>query len=101
MKLIYSDNALEQLQNILDFLVSTMEIPPHKAIQIRDQILDRADVILTNIYIGQKEDYLEHLQLSHRRVIVGHYKIIYNIKDDYILITDIFDTRQDPDKMKG
>lgn len=101
MKVIYSENALEQLQNTLDFLVHTLEIPPHKAIQIRDQILDRADAILANIYIGQKEDYLEHLELSHRRIVVSHYKIIYNIKEDHILITDIFDTRQDPKKMKG
>ena len=101
MKVIYSENALEQLQNTLDFLVHTLEIPPHKAIQIRDQILDRADAILANIYIGQKEDYLEHLELSHRRIVVSHYKIIYNIKEDHILITDIFDARQDPKKMKG
>ncbi|MBK5278870.1 MAG: type II toxin-antitoxin system RelE/ParE family toxin [Bacteroidia bacterium] len=101
MKVIYSDNALEQLQNILDFLVHTQEMPPHKAIQIRDQILDRADEILVNIYMSQKEDYLEHLQVSHRRVVVSHYKIIYTIKEEYILITDIFDTRQDPKKMKG
>jgi len=101
MKVVYSENAIEQLQNILDFLVYTLERPPNKAIQIRDQILDKADEILTNIYLGQKEDYLEHLQLSHRRVIVGNYKIIYNVKEDYILTTDIFDTRQDPTKMKG
>ena len=101
MKLIYSEQALRQLQDILDFLVFTLEVPPAKALEIRDQILDRANIILTNIYAGQKEEHLERLQLSHRRIIIGHYKIVYNIKDTYVLITDIFDSRQDPKKMKG
>jgi toxin ParE1/3/4 len=68
-------------------------------LEIRDKILDKADTILSNIYMAQKEEFLEHLQLSHR--IISNYKIVYTIKTDHILITDIFDTRQDPDKIKG
>jgi toxin ParE1/3/4 len=101
MKLVYSEYALEQLQRILDFLVFRQEIPPQKALEIRDKILDKADTILSNVYMAQKEELLEHLQLSHRRLTISNYKIIYTIKTDHILITDIFDTRQDPDKMKG
>jgi hypothetical protein len=51
--------------------------------------------------MGQKEKYLEHLGQSHRRIIEGHYKIIYRIEEEVIYITDIFDTRQDRTKMKG
>lgn len=101
MKLVYSEYALEQLQRILDFLVYQQEIPSQKALEIRDKILDKADTILSNVYVAQKEELLEHLQLAHRRLIISNYKIIYTIKTDHILITDIFDTRQNPDKMKG
>jgi toxin ParE1/3/4 len=101
MKLVYSEYALEQLQRILDFLVYQQEIPSQKALEIRDKILDKADTILSNAYAHQKEEFLEHLQLSHRRLIISNYKIVYTIKPDYVLITDIFDTRQNPDKMKG
>ena len=31
---------------------------------------------------------------------VGNYKIIYKIQTNTIYITDVFDTRQDPDKIK-
>lgn len=101
MKLVYSEYALEQLQRILEFLVYKQEIPIQKALEIRDKILDKADTILSNAYTPQREEFLEHLQLSHRRIIFSNYKIVYTIKPDHVLITDIFDTRQDPDKMKG
>lgn len=38
---------------------------------------------------------------EHRRIIEGHYKIIYRVEGQAIYITDIFDSRQDPNKMKG
>lgn len=101
MKLVYSEYALEQLQRILDFLIYNQEILTQKALEIRDEILDKADTILSNAYMPQREEFLEHLQLSHRRLIVSNYKIVYTIKPDHVLITDIFDTRQYPDKMKG
>jgi len=48
-----------------------------------------------------RDDYLEHLQMGHRRLVQSHYKIIYRIEGNTIYITDIFDSRQDPAKMKG
>jgi hypothetical protein len=54
-----------------------------------------------NPFTGQEEPYLSHLQLSHRRIIEGNYKIIYRVEKDLIYVTDVFDTRQDPAKMEG
>lgn len=50
---------------------------------------------------GQFETELDHLGYGHRRWVVGHYKLVYLLKEDYLVITDIFDSRQDPGKMKG
>lgn len=42
-----------------------------------------------------------HLGLGHRYLPVKpFYKIIYLVIQPFIYITDIFDTRQDPQKMK-
>lgn len=95
MRLVYTEQALESLQEVLDFNAS--KIPQKKRVEIRDRIIAKADLLLQNPYMGQKEAYLNHLQQSHRRIIEGHYKIV----DQKIYITDIFDTRQDPEKMKG
>lgn len=99
MKLFYTEQAIASLRACLDFLPP--EVSPEKRLEIRDKILDKADMLLSNPHLGQKEEYLEHLGQSHRRVIESHYKIIYLIDGEIIYITDIFDTRQDTDKMKG
>jgi plasmid stabilization system protein ParE len=61
--------------------------------------LAKADALLNNPNTGQREEYLEHLGQSHRRVIEGNYKIIYRQEGETIFITDIFDSRQDPAKL--
>jgi toxin ParE1/3/4 len=99
MKLFYTEQAVKSLQECLDFFPP--EVSLEKRLQIRDGILAKADKLLSKPRMGQKEEYLDHLGQSHRRIIVGHYKIIYRIEGEIIYITDIFDTRQDPSKMKG
>ena len=54
----------------------------------------------TNALYRSKE-YLTNPDKAYGRIIESHFKIIYYIHNDSIYITDIFDTRQDPDKMKG
>jgi len=99
MKLVYTEQALISLEELLEFIAT--KVSHEKIIEIRDQILDRADTLLLQPLKGQKEPFLEHLGLGHRRLVESHYKIIYRVVGDYIYVTDIFDSRQDPDKMKG
>jgi plasmid stabilization system protein ParE len=99
MKLVYTEQALESLEEALDFIAP--KVTHKKLMQIRDKILDKADTLLLNPLEGRKEPYLEHLGLEHRHLIESHIKIIYRVIGEYIYITDIFDSRQNPDKMKG
>jgi toxin ParE1/3/4 len=99
MKLVYTEQALQSLEEALEFIAP--KVSYEKLIEIRDRILDTADTLLSQPLKGQSEPYLEHLQLGYRRLVEGHYKIIYRVIGEYIYITDIFDSRQDPDKMKG
>ena len=99
MKLVYTEQALISLEEALELIAS--DVPYEKLIEIRDKILDTADTLLLQPFSGQREYLLEHLKLDHRRLIEGHYKIIYRVVDEYIYITDILDSRQDPAKMKG
>ena len=99
MKLVYTEQALISLEETLEFL--SIEVSYEKLIEIRDEILDAADTLLLQPLSGQREYLLSHLGLEHRRLVVGHNKIIYRVVDEYIYIIDIFDSRQDPAKMKG
>ncbi|MFT7030953.1 MAG: hypothetical protein ACJA2C_002354 [Marinoscillum sp.] len=54
-----------------------------------------------NPHKGQLEEYLQHLKEDYRRIIEGHFKIVYKIENEAIYITDFFDSRQEITKMKG
>ena len=90
MKLVYTEQALISLDEALEFIAP--KVSYEKIIEIRDRILDAADILLEQPLAGQREYLLEHLELSHRRLVEGHYKIIYRVVDEYIYITDIFDS---------
>ena len=101
MRIIYTGQFFESLEESLQFLLKVQGVPLEKVLEIRNQLLDKADNLVINPHLGQYEEYLDHLEKGHRRLIEGNFKIIYRIESDCIYITDFFDTRQDPKKMKG
>ena len=99
-KVVYTFQARKSLRESLELLKKN-HVSADKRNAIRKSILDKAEQLAPNPNMGEKEEYLLHLNQGHRRVVESHYKIIYLIEDDYIIITDIFDSRQDPSKMKA
>ncbi len=99
MEIIYTEQALFSLEEALGFIAH--KVSQVKLIEIRNNILNKADTLLLQPNQGQKESYLEHLDLDYRRIIESHYKIIYRVIGESIYIIDIFDSRQSPDKMRG
>jgi hypothetical protein len=77
------------------------KLPQNKVLKIQEYILNKIDTLRQNPFGCQIELLLVNLQEGHRRLIVSKYiKVIYLIKGENIIITDIFDTRRDPSKMK-
>jgi len=101
MKVVYTEQSLNSLEELLIFLMEDLGLSLDKTSEVKAKILDMADSLINHPYKGQFEEYLEHLGKGHRRLIEGYTKIIYLVKEDCIYITDFFDTRQDPAKMKG
>ncbi|WP_369413895.1 type II toxin-antitoxin system RelE/ParE family toxin [Belliella alkalica] len=86
---------------MIQFLMKSQKIPLGKAQEIGVELLDKADSLIDNPEKGQFEEYLEHLGKGHRRLVEGDFKIIYRIESEKVYMTDFFDTRQAPEKMKG
>jgi len=101
MKVIYTDQSIDSLEESLTFSIEEQGLETEKAASIKGQLFDRADSLALNPNKGQREEYLQHLQEDHRRIIENHFKIIYKIEGESIYITDFFDSRQDSEKMKG
>ncbi|MBZ9728618.1 type II toxin-antitoxin system RelE/ParE family toxin [Salegentibacter sp. JZCK2] len=97
MKIIWSDFAIYNLKAIFEYYaVNANKKVAHK---LRKQILQSTDRLIKNPESGQIETYLVKFQKNHRYILSGNYKIIYRIENDTIIINDVFDVRQNPDKI--
>lgn len=97
MKIIWSDFASETLIEIYKYhkTVASIEI----AKKIKTSIFQTTKQLIAQPELGQIEVSLLQLNEGHRYLVDGNYKIVYkNIKEG-VLITDVFDVRQDPIKI--
>ena len=97
MRIIWTKFASEMLKEVHDFYA---EVAGKKlAVKILQDIFDKTELLLKHPEAGQIEESLSKLKEGHRYLISGHNKIIYKKVNGVILITDVFDTRQDPSKI--
>jgi len=67
--------------------------------KIRAAIIRKAMILRDYPYAGQIEEFLLEENKGHRHLMESNYKVIYRIIGQVVYITDIFDTRQGPEKM--
>ncbi|HMN04501.1 MAG TPA: hypothetical protein PKD45_02145 [Flavobacteriales bacterium] len=63
--------------------------------------MKRAQELIDQPWKGPPEPGLLKLKEGHRFLLLGRYKIIYRVVGDVIHITDFFDTKQHPSRMRG
>jgi plasmid stabilization system protein ParE len=98
MQIIVTTTAKQKLKQIYDYYEAASS--KRIAESIINDIVGATEILIDQPFARQIEEFLVELGLKHRRIVEGNYKIIYRIHDDTIYITDIFDTRQNPKKMK-
>ena len=97
MKIIWSDFASEMLIEIYKYYRETAnEIVARK---IKTNIFTATKQLIKHPNSGQIEETLSKLNQGHRYLVEDNYKIVYKVVREGILITDLFDTRQSPDKI--
>ena len=72
-----------------------------RAEKVEERLLLRANELLAEPLKGPPEPHLAELNEGHRFLLLGRYKIIYRIIGEVIHITDFFDTKQHPSRMRG
>ncbi|MCB0597828.1 MAG: type II toxin-antitoxin system RelE/ParE family toxin [Lewinellaceae bacterium] len=98
MRVQLTATARKRYREIYDYFKSVGA--SKKGRRIRAQVNKKILLLRDTPMMGQEEESLVELGQGHRYLVEEHYKIIYRIIDDVVYITDIFDTRQDSDKMK-
>lgn len=99
MKLVITQPAKVHLKELHDYY--KFKASKRVADKIKTGIIEKIRFLKDHPLAGQREELLEQLHLDHRRFVEGNYKILYRISEDTIYITDVFDARQNPDKMVG
>jgi plasmid stabilization system protein ParE len=98
MKVLITGPAKAALKEIFEYYKSEgLEV---YAKQLTQDIIIKAKSLSTNYNRGQEEEILMPLQKGHRYVLAKqHYKIIYRPEGQTVIVTDVFDTRQRPEKL--
>lgn len=100
-KIIWSEFSEQQIDDIFCYYEKKSKSST-VALKIVTKILEAPDILIDNPRIGQKEILLKNREIQYHYLLESNYKIIYSIDDTgyLIKITDVFDTRQNPDKIE-
>ncbi len=98
MEIEWTDTAKKNVRRLYKFYTKTASEEIAKKIlePLFPFVLTLKEINL----IGQEEEDLKHLKSGHRYLVIGHNKILYKLRKEKIYITHVFDTRQDPVKLK-
>jgi len=98
--IIWSDQAEIELDRIFEYYSEFASIRVAK--NLLKEIVEEPNRLISNPEISQREDLLLDRENEYRYLICKNYKIIYAIdsKAKLIKIADIFESRQNPSKIK-
>lgn len=96
--IIWTAKSQADLLGIYNYLCSVVEEP--KAFEVIERIVNKVELLSTMPLLGAKEPLLAKLKREYRRLLEGHYKIVYNFRNDKIYVNRVFDSRQHPNKLK-
>jgi toxin ParE1/3/4 len=91
MKIVWSSFAINQIRNLRK----------HHSYKIVSDLRLRTKALKEFPLLGQKEDLLEFRVEGFRYLVESNYEIIYWIDNDVVRIYSLFDTRQNPEKLKN
>ena|SRR5690606_1462960 len=100
LKTIWSEFAETQLDEIYEYYEK--KASPQAAKKLLTGIINEPKKLIKTPLIGQEEELLKQREIHYRYLIFKNYKLIYSVdmENGFIKIADVFDTRQNPPKIK-
>ncbi|WP_341225251.1 type II toxin-antitoxin system RelE/ParE family toxin [uncultured Arcticibacterium sp.] len=100
LKVIWSEFAENQLDKIYAYYEK--KASPQIAKKLLQGIVNEPEKLRKSPLIGQEEELLKERDIHYRYLIFKSYKLIYYVdtENGFIKIADVFDTRQNPTKIK-
>ena len=99
-KIIWSEFSETQLDEIYEYYEN--KASSRVATKTVTGIIRESEKLIKASFIGQEEELLKESEIQYRYLVFKNYKLIYSIDDqnEFIKIADVFDTRQNPPKLK-
>jgi toxin ParE1/3/4 len=100
LKIIWSEFAETQLDEIHEYYEK--KASPRIAKKLLKGIINEPNKLIKTPLIGQEEELLIQREIHYRYLVFKNYKLIYSVDSEngFIKIADVFDTRQNPPKIK-
>lgn len=99
-KIVWSKTSKLTLKNIKVYYTELASLKVAKKIILG--IISKTKNLIDNPFQGQKDLFLEFKNEDFRYLVYKNYKIIYKIESkELIRIYDVFDCRQDPEKLEN
>jgi len=99
-KIIWSEFSETQLDEIYEYYEKKASLKI--ANKIVTGIIKESEKLIKASFIGQEEELLKDREIHYRYLVFKNYKVIYSVDEQngFIKIADVFDTRQNPPKLK-
>lgn len=98
VNITWTDTAKASLKLIFDFY---LEIAGRAvAEKIRDKIFADTQALQNATFSTEKEPNLKNFEKDYRYLVSGNFKIIYFRENAGVIISLVFDARQNPNKME-
>ena len=98
-KVIWTKRAYGQLERNIKYIKEEQGIS--YAETVLNKILSSTELLEGTPKMGKIEPLLEHKKSEYRFIIVWSYKIIYRLAPERVVISRIFHTSRNPNKLKG
>jgi len=98
VKILWTSESRHRLKEIFDYFA--LNATENRALKLVNEILACTDILLKNPEIGQREKLLKNRKNKYRYLLCRKYKVIYWKHENAIYIATVFDTRQNPKRLK-
>jgi len=98
LKVLWTDTASGHLEDIFDYYKITASLTIAR--KLVKGIVRKTSSLSRYPKIGQSEPLLADKQKEYRYFVEGNYKIVYWVDAAAVHIAAVFDTRQNPDKIR-
>ncbi|MBI1768857.1 MAG: type II toxin-antitoxin system RelE/ParE family toxin [Bacteroidetes bacterium] len=99
VKIIWTNRAFGQLERAVNYIKE--ERGSSYAAIVLDKVVKSTSLLGEHPQLGTIEKLLKHKKSEYRFLLAFAYKIIYRVEKDRVVISRIFHTSQNPNKLKG